>query len=109
MSMPSSLRCKHCAQHLEFCDLSSELDQVLSFLAVLSAGSEEGYANFLWDYLGKRLALEHVFFDRCLGLGSWDELKLKAEIWRVQKVLARQKLPLRSERRSNRARSNQRD
>jgi len=75
------------AEHIQYCDLSAELDHILSFIAFLSQ-ENEGYGEFLYDYLGRRAALEHVFFNRYIGGVTWDELKLKAEIWRVQKMKA---------------------
>ncbi len=99
-------------EHIEFCDLSSELDRFLSFLIYLSENSSSnvtsaesaGYGDFLSDYLGKRAALEHVFFNRYLGGSTWDELKLKAEIWRIRKIRAKS-LMSRSDSKTNRRQS----
>jgi hypothetical protein len=101
--------------HLEFCDLSSDLDRTLRFLAHLSQMAsnapnweeQSGYGEFLWDYLGKRAALEHVFFDRYLHDIHWDEMKLKAEIWRLRKIHATLKIKRQSGKRSNRVESSQ--
>ena len=86
-------------EHIHYCDLSSELDQVLSFIAFLSQ-ENEGYGEFLYDYLGRRAALEHVFFNRYLGGINWDELKMKAEVWRIQKLRASLQLKTQSETKS---------
>jgi hypothetical protein len=96
---------------LEFCDLSSELDRSLSFLARFSgnlsplqdADLHEGYSEFIWDYLGKRAALEHVFWGRYLGTTEWDTLKLKAEVWRIRKIRATIALKTKSEKQTNRS------
>ena len=60
---------------------------------------EVGY--WIVGYLGKRIALEHVYFGRSLRGAEMDPLQLKAEVWRIEKVRAAQKLR-RESRRSNR-------
>ena len=90
-------------EHILFLDLSIDLDRDLSFLGYLTENSnmeelpseemlpEVGY--YIFEYLGKRVALEHVFFGRSLRRVRFDPSKLKAEVWRIQKIKAKANLP----------------
>ncbi len=79
-----------------FCDLSSELDESMRFIACLGFESRseqiQGYSHFLEVYLLRRNALEFVFFSRDLNVLKLDARELKAEVWRLQKKRAREKL-----------------
>lgn len=83
---------------LEFCDLSYDLDTRLRFIADLAqaARSQElifedcisEFGNDVLEYLGRRMVLEHVFFGRSLRFAQLETQKLKAELWRLQKIRA---------------------
>jgi hypothetical protein len=94
------------ARTIEFCDLSSDLDRRLSWAADLlerthdendpfqNIESETGH--FLFEYLGKRAVLEHVFFGRSLRSVRLETSQLRAELWRLHKIRAKQKLNLKA-------------
>lgn len=83
-------------------DLSVDLDRGLVFLGQLAEtvhdctvdqeGLMTGFGCVVKEYIGKRVALEHVFFGRSLRTARIEESKLKAEVWRVQKIKAKSRL-----------------
>ena len=84
---------------IQFCDLSTDLDRKLRWLAELisvdefetySFGTETGH--YLIEYLMRRAALEHVFLGRPLYEIQNDRSQLQAEIWRMNKIRARMNL-----------------
>jgi len=81
---------------IEFCDLSSGLDQELTLIAsLLRAARENGnvplpdLGDCLVNYLDRRRILESVFFNRYLGPVNLEPLKLSAELSRIKKIFAR--------------------
>jgi hypothetical protein len=86
-----------------FIDLSVDLDQGLSFVGHLAQNSIEDLSSsdglvaefgyLIIEYLGKRIALEHVFFGRSLRSAKIEDSKLRAEVWRLQKMKAKSELP----------------
>ena len=86
------------AYFVYFCDLSIDLDRRLGWMAQvleMVKNEEDPFSDLssessqmIWEYLGKRAALEHVFFNRPIGRVNLEESKLKAEVWRVQKIKA---------------------
>ena len=51
---------------------------------------EFGYQ--MMTYLGRRVALEHVFFGRRLHSAQLSLSQLKSEVWRIQKLKAKPEL-----------------
>jgi len=87
---------------LEFCDLSHSLDSKLRLMADLTQASDSDRIIFddslaaigdeLIEYLDKRILLEHVFFGRSIKRVQLESQKMKAEIWRLQKIKAAHQL-----------------
>lgn len=84
---------------LLFKDLSHHLDYRLDWHAVLFSALESELLNeekfttelaeVLFEYLGQRAALEHVFLGRSLRNARLEKTKLAAEVWRYRKIQIR--------------------
>ena len=85
---------------VEFCDHSSSLDRRFLLVGHLVQGLESDPLSWdagelgevIFDYLGNRAALEHVYLGRHLAWRWARDLRWKSEIWRLEKIKARTKL-----------------